>query len=93
MWLRALAVVYPFVTGFAVLATGNHFVLDILGGLATIAVSLLIVRLLEARGSRLRELVAGADGGVAPGPAAYRVVTKLLRSRRPGRLGRAVADR
>ena len=28
-------------TAFAVLATGNHFVLDLLGGLATIALSLL----------------------------------------------------
>ncbi len=48
-WVRALAVLYPFMTAFAVLATGNHFVLDVLGGLATIAVSLLIVRLLEGR--------------------------------------------
>ncbi len=47
-WLRALAVVYPCVTGFAVLSTGNHFVLDVLGGLATIALSLLLVRLLGA---------------------------------------------
>ena len=30
-WLRALAVVYPFVTAFAVLSTGNHFVLDLAG--------------------------------------------------------------
>lgn len=50
-WLRALAVIYPFVTGFAVLSTGNHFVFDVLGGLATIAASVLIVRLL---GGRLR---------------------------------------
>jgi hypothetical protein len=48
-WLRALAVVYPFVTAFAVLATGNHFVFDIFGGLATIALSVLIVRLFEGR--------------------------------------------
>ena len=33
-WVRALAVAYPFVTGFAVLATGNHYVLDLFGGLA-----------------------------------------------------------
>ncbi|MGD0454176.1 MAG: phosphatase PAP2 family protein [Solirubrobacteraceae bacterium] len=48
-WVRALAVLYPFMTAFAVLATGNHFVLDLLGGLATIAVSLLIVRLLDGQ--------------------------------------------
>jgi PAP2 superfamily len=47
-WLRALAVVYPFVTAFAVLSTGNHYVLDMLGGLATIALALLLVRCWEA---------------------------------------------
>jgi hypothetical protein len=50
-WLRAVAVVYPFVTAFAVLSTGNHFVCDVLGGLVTIALSVLIVHLL---GGRLR---------------------------------------
>ena len=48
-WARAVAVVYPLVTAFAVLSTGNHFVLDLLGGLATIAASLLIVRVLGGR--------------------------------------------
>jgi hypothetical protein len=31
---RALAVLYPFVTAFVVLATGNHFLLDVLAGAA-----------------------------------------------------------
>lgn len=55
-WLRTLAVIYPCVTAFAVLATGNHYVLDLLGGLATIAVSVLLVTLLQRRwsGGRLR---------------------------------------
>jgi PAP2 superfamily len=44
-WLRALAALYPFVTAFAVLSTGNHYVLDLLGGLATITAAMLIVRL------------------------------------------------
>jgi PAP2 superfamily len=48
-WLRALAVVYPFTTAFAVLATGNHFTLDVLAGLATIALSWLIVGLTARR--------------------------------------------
>ena len=43
-WVRALAVVYPCVTALAVLATGNHFLLDLVGGLATIAISVAIVR-------------------------------------------------
>jgi len=48
-WLRALAVIYPFVTAFAVLSTGNHYVLDLFGGLATITAAMLIVRLLGSR--------------------------------------------
>ncbi len=49
-WVRALGIVYPFVTAFAVLATGNHFVLDILGGLLVAGASFAIVSL----ASRLR---------------------------------------
>jgi hypothetical protein len=41
--LRGLAVLYPCLTAFAVLATGNHFVLDIVGGLAVAAVATAIV--------------------------------------------------
>ena len=44
-WVRALAVVYPCVTAVAVLSTGNHFLLDIVGGLVTIATAVAIVRL------------------------------------------------
>jgi hypothetical protein len=43
LWVRAIAVLYPCLTALAVLATGNHFLLDIVGGLLTIAVSVLIV--------------------------------------------------
>ncbi len=49
-WVRVLAVLYPCATAMAVLATGNHFLLDILGGLVVIALSVLIVRLLQPRG-------------------------------------------
>jgi membrane-associated phospholipid phosphatase len=47
--VRTLAVIYPFVTAFAVLSTGNHYVLDVLGGLVAITLSLLLVRLFEGR--------------------------------------------
>jgi hypothetical protein len=40
-WIRGLALLYPCLTAFTVIATGNHFVLDLLGGLATLAVALL----------------------------------------------------
>jgi PAP2 superfamily len=42
-WLRVLAVLYPCLTAFAVLATGNHFVLDILGGALVLALAAAIV--------------------------------------------------
>jgi PAP2 superfamily len=51
-WLRALAVLYPCLTAFAVLATGNHFVFDIAGGLLVLALAGAIVWLAR----RWREL-------------------------------------
>jgi PAP2 superfamily len=42
-WVRALAVLYPCLTALAVLATGNHFVLDLVGGLVTLAVAVAAV--------------------------------------------------
>jgi hypothetical protein len=69
-WLRALAVIYPFITAFAVMSTGNHYVLDLLGGLVTIALSLLIVRVFEGRIRR----------ALAP-----RVPSRIPRLSRPGR--------
>jgi hypothetical protein len=66
--VRVLALVYPCVTAFAVLATGNHYVLDLLGGFLTFALALALVRL-----------------------ASVAHVTKLLLSRRTGRLA-AVTD-
>jgi PAP2 superfamily len=68
-WVRALALVYPCVTAFAVLATGNHYVLDLIGGLLTFALALAVVRL-----------------------ASVAHVTKLLLSRRTGRLAAATDD-
>jgi hypothetical protein len=48
-WVRAVAIVYPCTTAFTVVATGNHFIVDILGGLAAMMVSVWIVALLERR--------------------------------------------
>lgn len=89
-WVRALATLYPMLTTFAVLATGNHFVMDVLGGLLTCAASLLVVRLLalaprrsRARiASMLRAPVRPRPSGPAPAVAAsgrsdrHKVVTK-----------------
>jgi hypothetical protein len=68
-WVRVLALVYPCVTAFAVLATGNHYVLDLIGGLVTFALALALVRLVSVAH-----------------------VTKLLLSRRTGRLAAATDD-
>jgi hypothetical protein len=66
-WVRGLAVAYPCTTAFTVVATGNHFILDLLGGLAAIALSLGIVAVIErrraARAPRSRGL---SEDAVAP---------------------------
>jgi len=56
-WVRALAAAHACATGFAVLATGNHFLLDIVAGLAALAASVLLAQRMEAawaQRSRLR---------------------------------------
>jgi hypothetical protein len=68
-WVRALAVIYPCVTTFAVLSTGNHYLLDLIGGLLTFVMAVALVRL-----------------------ASVAHVTKLLLSRRTGRLATATDD-
>ncbi len=86
-WLRALALLYPCLTAFAVLATGNHFLLDIFGGLLALALSVL------ARGLAAAARRASHARAVAPARASAPVagrsrqsgvahVTKLLRSPR-----------
>jgi len=69
VWVRVLALLYPCLTTFAVLATGNHYLLDVLAGVATFAAALALVRL----------------------PSVSHV-TKLLLSRRTGRLAAASED-
>ncbi len=52
-WVRVLAVLYPCLTALAVLATGNHFLLDIVGGLMVLAAAVLLAGLparIRARG-------------------------------------------
>jgi membrane-associated phospholipid phosphatase len=48
-WVRGVAILYPLLTAFAVIATGNHFVFDIIGGLLAIGLSVAIVQLAERR--------------------------------------------
>ncbi len=65
--LRALAVAYPFMTGFAVLATGNHYLLDVLAG-AVLAFAVLGAVAWASRGApggRAR-LAAAVRGAASP---------------------------
>jgi membrane-associated phospholipid phosphatase len=48
--VRAIALLYPCLTALAVLATGNHFVLDIVGGLLALALAVLLVGSSQRRG-------------------------------------------
>jgi hypothetical protein len=53
-WVRGLALLYPCVTAVAVLATGNHFVLDLLAGLVTAALAVALARVLAAAAAAAR---------------------------------------
>jgi PAP2 superfamily len=58
--LRAIAVVYPFVTAFAVLATGNHYLFDMLAG------AVLAVAVLSAVAFAPKTRLAGWAAGLRP---------------------------
>ena len=83
LWVRLAGVLYPCVTALAVLSTGNHFVLDVLGGLLAIALSMAIVALLgdlRVRLRRRRNVGFGKRSFLAnseiPRTACHKVVTK-----------------
>ena len=46
MWTRALGIAYPLLVATAVVVTGNHFVLDVAGGLIVVLPAALVARLL-----------------------------------------------
>jgi hypothetical protein len=81
-WARVLAVLYPCVTAVAVLATGNHFLLDLVGGLVAIAVSVAIVWMISELTKRSRQKGAGSPSRMAtsarptPRGACHKLVTK-----------------
>lgn len=57
-WLRALAVAYPCLTAFAVLATGNHFLLDIVAGLLALVLTVWLLDAAPRLGARFAPLRA-----------------------------------
>jgi len=48
-WVRVLGALYPFATCFVILGTANHYVLDALGGVATLSIAVVLQRLICGR--------------------------------------------
>jgi membrane-associated phospholipid phosphatase len=44
-WVRAIAIAHPCLTAFTVMATGNHFLLDLVAGLLVLALAVALTRL------------------------------------------------
>ena len=53
-WLKALLVAYPLCTIFAIVVTGNHWILDAIGGWVVLALGYGAARLLELARTRIR---------------------------------------
>jgi hypothetical protein len=49
LWVRVLGAIYPIVTLLVVLGTANHWLLDAVGALATLAVAYVIQYVLTAQ--------------------------------------------
>jgi PAP2 superfamily len=62
-WVRGLALLYPVLTAVAVMATGNHYLLDVLAGIATAALAVMLARLLPLAGSACHKLVTKSQIG------------------------------
>jgi hypothetical protein len=64
-WSRALAVSYPVVTAVVVVVTGNHYVLDLVGGVACLLIGVAVTHVLGAGRPRpAGSSIDGGDGGV-----------------------------
>ena len=48
-WVKALGIAYPFVTFAVIIGTANHYVLDAVFGLVTLALGFLVQRILQGR--------------------------------------------
>jgi len=63
-WVRVLGALYPLVTLFVIVGTGNHYFLDAVGGLLALGAGFLLVRLVTAKRvlPPLRRNARGAPG-------------------------------
>jgi hypothetical protein len=60
-WMKALAVAYPVLTIVVIVLTGNHYLLDAVGGFAVLAVGFVVARWVTRAGRRPRALEATRD--------------------------------
>jgi hypothetical protein len=51
-WATVLAILHPLLMAFAVIATANHYVIDVVAGLAVLLVSVLLGRYWNRRTER-----------------------------------------
>jgi PAP2 superfamily len=86
---RALALLYPCLTALVVLATGNHYLLDVLAGLATFALAHALT--CAPWGSFVRRLAPARGPGGAP-RGAYRMSQSCYEVSEAGRLRTATDD-
>lgn len=68
-WARAIAVAHPAMMAFAVVVTGNHYVMDVVGGLVALAAAVALVTYWPAIVGRLRAATAPHEATV--GSSAY----------------------
>lgn len=74
-WLRGLALLYPCMTAFAVLSTGNHYLLDVLAGLLTLGVALAITASIPRLAGSMSSLLAPVRLGPATLPRTGRLAS------------------
>ena len=71
LWTRAIGVAYPLLVTVSIVVTGNHFILDIAGGLAVVlpaaAISAWLVREPPAEPGRVATALKGIARGLSPG--------------------------
>ena len=69
-WLRILGGLYPLGTAFVVLATGNHYLLDVLAGVVTMAIGTGLALLVQRRRPRPPDDAPTAAAGFELSPRA-----------------------
>jgi membrane-associated phospholipid phosphatase len=85
--VRAFAVLMPVMMACAVVATANHYVLDVAAGAMIVTISLVIVSRLQGRGREAPTLVADVTNRTLRGCTPGRQRPGAAAARRAGRVG------